>query len=122
MGVLLVIGLFSYTGFLSRELREDNREVVKLYAEIIAGAVNDDSNSNIDFIFENIIKKVRFPIIQLIRRKTSLWTNLPKEVDTYEERISFIKSMDILMSLLLVYFDQESEPITFDSYTMVIHL
>ena len=32
VGVFLVIGLFSYTGFLSRELREDNREVVKLYA------------------------------------------------------------------------------------------
>ena len=83
VGVFLVIGLFSYTGFLSRELREDNREVVKLYAEIIAGAVNDDSNSNIDFIFENIIKKVKFPIIQSDTKKNpQLWTNLPKEVNT----------------------------------------
>ena len=57
VGVFLVIGLLSYTSFLSRQLRTDNREIVKLYAEIIAGAVNDDSNSNIDFIFENIIKK-----------------------------------------------------------------
>ena len=81
MGVFLVIGLFSYTGFLSRELREDNREVVKLYAEIIAGAVNDDSNSNIDFIFENIIKKVKFPIIQSDTEKNpQLWTNLPKRL------------------------------------------
>ena len=115
VGVFLVIGLFSYTGFLSRELREDNREVVKLYAEIIAGAVNDDSNSNIDFIFENIIKKVKFPIIQSDMEKTpQLWTNLPKEVNTYEERISFIKSMDVINEPIpLVYFDQESEPITF---------
>ena len=97
VGVFLVIGLFSYTGFLSRELREDNREVVKLYAEIIAGAVNDDSNSNIDFIFENIIKKVKFPIIQSDTKKNpQLWTNLPKEVNTHEERISFIKSMDVI--------------------------
>ena len=115
VGVFLVIGLFSYTGFLSRELREDNREVVKLYAEIIAGAVNDDSNSNIDFIFENIIKKVKFPIIQSDTKKNpQLWTNLPKEVNTYEERISFIKSMDVINEPIpLVYFDQESEPITF---------
>ena len=115
VGVFLVIGLFSYTGFLSRELREDNREVVKLYAEIIAGAVNDDSNSNIDFIFENIIKKVKFPIIQSDTKKNpQLWTNLPKEVNTYEERISFIKSMDLINEPIpLVYFDQESEPITF---------
>ena len=115
VGVFLVIGLFSYTGFLSRELREDNREVVKLYAEIIAGAVNDDSNSNIDFIFENIIKKVKFPIIQSDTKKNpQLWTNLPKEVNTYEERISLIKSMDVINEPIpLVYFDQESEPITF---------
>ena len=115
VGVFLVIGLFSYTGFLSRELREDNREVVKLYAEIIAGAVNDDSNSNIDFIFENIIKKVKFPIIQSdIEKNPQLWTNLPKEVNNYEERISFIKSMDVINEPIpLIYFDQESEPITF---------
>ena len=115
VGVFLVIGLFSYTGFLSRELREDNRAVVKLYAEIIAGAVNDDSNSNIDFIFENIIKKVKFPIIQSDTKKNpQLWTNLPKEVNTYEERISFIKSMDVINEPIpLIYFDQESEPITF---------
>jgi len=115
VGVFLVIGLFSYTGFLSRELREDNREVVKLYAEIIAGAVNDDSNSNIDFIFENIIKKVKFPIIQSDTKKNpQLWTNLPKEVNTYEERISFIKSMDLINKPIpLVYYDENSEPIPF---------
>jgi len=115
VGVFLVIGLFSYTGYLSRELREDNREVVKLYAEIIAGAVNDDSNSNIDFIFENIIKKVKFPIIQSDTKKNpQLWTNLPKEVNTYEERISFIKSMDVINEPIpLVYYDEDLEPITF---------
>ena len=115
VGVFLVIGLFSYTGFLSRELREDNREVVKLYAEIIAGAVNDDSNSNIDFIFENIIKKVKFPIIQSDMEKTpQLWTNLPEEVSNDDDRLSFVKSMDVINEPIpLVYYNENSEPITF---------
>ena len=115
VGVFLVIGLFSYTGFLSRELREDNREVVKLYAEIIAGAVNDDSNSNIDFIFENIIKKVKFPIIQSDMEKTpQLWTNLPEEVSNDDDRLSFIKSMDVINEpIALVYYNENSEPIKF---------
>jgi len=114
-GVFLVIGLLSYTSFLSRELREDNREVVKLYAEIIAGAVNDDSNSNIDFIFENIIKKVKFPIIQSdMEKNPQLWTNLPTEVSTDEDRLSFIKSMDVINKPIpLVYYDENSAPITF---------
>ena len=115
VGVFLVIGLFSYTRYLSRELREDNREVVKLYAEIIAGAVNDDTNSNIDFIFENIIKKVKFPIIQSnIKKNPQLWTNLPEEIKTDKDRLAFIKSMDrINEPIPLVYYNGNSEPIAF---------
>ena len=76
IGVVLVVGMFSYTRYLSAELREDNRAVVKLYAEIIAATVQDESNTNIDFIFENIIKKVKFPIIQSDQNKNpQLWTN-----------------------------------------------
>ena len=92
VGVFLVIGLFSYTGFLSRELREDNREVVKLYAEIIAGAVNDDSNSNIDFIFENIIKKVKFPIIQSDTKKTLSYGLI------YQKRLTPMKKGFLLLN------------------------
>ena len=115
VGVFLVIGLFSYTRYLSRELREDNREVVKLYAEIIAEAVNDDTNSNIDFIFENIIKKVKFPIIQSnLTKNPQLWTNLPKEIKTDKDRLAFIRSMDrINKPIPLVYYNGNSEPITF---------
>ena len=115
VGIFLVIGIFSYTSYLSRELREDNREVVNLYAEIIAGAVNDDTNSNIDFIFENIIKKVKFPIIQSnIKKNPQLWTNLPKEIKTDKDRLAFIKSMDrINEPIPLVYYNGNSEPITF---------
>ena len=115
VGIFLVIGIFSYTSYLSRELREDNREVVNLYAEIIAGAVNDDTNSNIDFIFENIIKKVKFPIIQSnIKKNPQLWTNLPKEIKTDKDRLAFIKSMDrINEPIPLVYYNGNSEPIIF---------
>lgn len=115
VGVFLVIGIFSYTSYLSRELREDNREVVNLYAEIIAETVNDDTNSNIDFIFENIIKKVKFPIIQSnIKKNPQLWTNLPKEIKTDKDRLAFIKSMDrINEPIPLVYYNGNSEPITF---------
>jgi len=115
VGIFLVIGIFSYTSYLSRELREDNREVVNLYAEIIAGAVNDDTNSNIDFIFENIIKKVKFPIIQSnIKKNPQLWTNLPKEIKTDKDRLAFIKSMDrINEPIPLVYYNGNSDPITF---------
>ena len=115
IGVFLVIGLFSYTRYLSSELREDNREVVKLYAEIIAETVKDDSNTNIDFIFENIIKKVKFPIIQSGRNKNpQLWTNLPENIDSDSDRLKLILSMDkINKPIPLVFHDKINGPITF---------
>ena len=115
IGVALVVGMFSYTRYLSAELREDNRDVVKLYAEIIAATVQDESNTNIDFIFENIIKKVKFPIIQSDQNKNpQLWTNLPGNINSESDRIKFLSSMDkINMPIPLVFNDKIKGPITF---------
>ena len=115
IGVVLVVGMFSYTRYLSSELREDNRAVVKLYAEIIAATVQDESNTNIDFIFENIIKKVKFPIIQSDQNKNpQLWTNLPSNIDSESDRMKFLSSMDkINMPIPLVFNDRINGPITF---------
>ena len=115
VGVFLIIGIFYYTNFLSKELREDNRQVVKLYAEIIAGAVNNDTDENINFVFDNIIKKIKFPIIQSGLDKTpQLWTNMPSHIVTDKDRLSFIKSMDeINIPIPLVFYDNNSNPVTF---------
>ena len=64
LGVALVIGLLTYTQLLVNNLREDNREIVRLYASLIANVVQEDNDQNLDFIFENIIQKVKFPLIQ----------------------------------------------------------
>ena len=64
IGIGLVIGLITYTQILINELRKDNRGIVNLYAEIIANTVKDDNDTNLDFVFDNIIKKVKFPLIQ----------------------------------------------------------
>ena len=115
IGVSLVVGMFSYTRYLSSELRKDNRDVVKLYAEIIAETVKDESNTNIDFIFENIIKKVKFPIIQSDQnKKPQLWTNLPYNINSESDRFKFLSSMDkINMPIPLVFNDKTRGPITF---------
>ena len=115
VGICLTIGIFTYTNYLSRELREDNRAVVKIYAEIIANAVNDESDSNIDFIFENVIKKVKFPIIQSDRNNIpNMWTNLPKNISTSVQIADMLKSMDdINEPIPLIFESQDQEPIIF---------
>ena len=115
IGIFLVIGLFSYNRYLSSELRKDNRSVVKLYAELIAATVKDDSITNINFIFENIIRKVKFPIIQSNQDKNpQLWMNLPDNIKNEVDRIQLLKSMDkINTPIPLVFIDENNKPINF---------
>ena len=61
LGVSLVIGLLAYTQRLVNNLRDDNREIVSLYAGLIAKVVQEDNDQNLDFIFENIIQKSKVP-------------------------------------------------------------
>ena len=51
LGIALIIGLLTYTQSLVKELRNDNRQIVRLYAEIIANIVQDDNDENLDFVF-----------------------------------------------------------------------
>jgi len=39
-------------------LRHDNKESVKVYSQIIAKTVNEPSDANLNFVFDEIIKKV----------------------------------------------------------------
>ena len=95
LGVILVIGLLAYTQILVNDLRKDNREIVRLYAGLIANVVKDDSDANLDFIFENIIQKVKFPLIQTdTEHNPQMWKNLPSSIKTDKDRIKFMNTAD----------------------------
>ena len=95
LGVILVIGLLAYTQILVNDLRKDNREIVRLYAGLIANVVKDDSDANLDFIFENIIQKVKFPLIQTdTEHNPQMWKNLPSSIKTHKDRIKFMNTAD----------------------------
>ena len=95
LGVSLVIGLLAYTQRLVNNLRDDNREIVSLYAGLIAKVVQEDNDQNLDFIFENIIKKVKFPLIQTdLDNKIQMWKNLPGNMNSEEQIYKFMKVCD----------------------------
>ena len=105
LGILLIIGLLYYTRYLADELRKDNREIVQLYAEIIAETVKDESDKNLDFVFDQIIRKVKFPIIQSdTEHIPQLWKNMPPGIDTAKDRKDLLIAMDRLNEpISLVY-------------------
>ncbi len=115
LGITLIIALLTYTQSLVTDLRNDNRQIVRLYAEIIANVVHDDNDANLDFVFENIITKVKFPLIQTdVNHIPQMWKNLPESVNTKTDRIGFMNAMDKLnQSIPLIYKDSSVGEIIF---------
>lgn len=94
-GIILVSAFVLFTQKIVRDLRDDNREIVQLYAEIIAGVATSEDDENLNFIFENIIQKVQFPLIQSdVEMKPASWRNLPDNVNSETEVFRFQKTMD----------------------------
>jgi len=95
LGIALVIGLLAYTQILVNQLRKDNRSIVRLYAGMIANIVQDENDTNLDYIFENIIQKVKFPLIQTdTDHNPQMWKNLPESIVTKKERKKFMEAID----------------------------
>ena len=94
LGFILVIFLFTYTQSIVNELRKDNGEIVKLYAEIIAQTISDENDTNLDFVFDEIIQKAQFPIIYSNNKKDPVYSkninngksNLRKIQSTMDEQ------------------------------------
>ena len=115
LGVALVIGLLAYTKLLVENLREDNREIVRLYASLIANVAQEDNDQNLDFIFEDIIQKVKFPLIQTdTQNNVQMWKNLPENLDSEEQIYRFMSICDKNNNpIALTYENEKIGKITF---------
>ena len=89
LGFILVIFLFTYTQSIVNELRKDNGEIVKLYAEIIAQTISDENDTNLDFVFDEIIQKAQFPIIYSNNKKDPVYS---KNINTDKSKLRRIQS------------------------------
>ena len=95
IGIGLIIGLLAYTQVLVNKLRNDNKEIVHLYANMIVDIIADDNDANIDFVFENVIQKAKFPLIQTNTEKVpQIWKNIPESVSTLDQISSYIKIIE----------------------------
>ena len=101
IGIFLFTGILFYSQWIVERLRDDNRKIVQMYAEIIAKAVESETDENLNFIFDNIITQIQFPIIQSDALGTpQSWKNLP---DDGLELFTIKKSQKLM--------DQQNTPI-----------
>ena len=95
LGIVLVSAFVLFTQKIVRDLRDDSREIVQLYSEIIAGVATSEDDESLNFIFENIIQKVQFPLIQSdAEMKPLSWKNLPDNIDSESGAFRFQNTMD----------------------------
>ena len=98
IGFVLIIFLLSYTQGIVNELRNDNGEIVKLYAEIIAETISDETDTNLDFVFDEIIQKAQFPIIYSNSQREPVYS---KNINTDKSKL---KKIQLTM-------DEQNDPI-----------
>jgi Histidine kinase-, DNA gyrase B-, and HSP90-like ATPase/His Kinase A (phospho-acceptor) domain len=65
LAVVITAGTFYYTQDLVNKLQKSERDIVELYANSLQFIADPTSNDNEDFtfVFENIIKRINFPLI-----------------------------------------------------------
>ncbi len=109
--ISLIIGLLWYSQHIVEKLREDNRHIVKIYAEIIAKTAADQYDTNLNFVFEEIIRNINFPIIYSdAEQNPAFYRNLPDSLLDNDELIAYRAMMDKTNEPIpIVYFDSLSE-------------
>jgi signal transduction histidine kinase len=59
----LILALLFYTQSVVNALRSDAKEILEFYANLIASAASAETDTNINFIFDEIILRIDFPIV-----------------------------------------------------------
>lgn len=64
IALIIIVGLLYYTDKMVDDLREESRNILQYYAGFYASAASDTSNVDVSFIFDEIVNRTYFPIIQ----------------------------------------------------------
>ena len=109
-GLILMAGTIFYSNSIVAQLREDNRQIVTVYSRIIANTVNEESDANLGFVFDEIIKKVQFPIIYTDKLNNPLYSRNIDQNKNNDELLNHIKSMNKSNKPIAIeYYNAESK-------------
>jgi len=95
LAIGLVLSLHLYTQHIISQLREEARSLVLFYAQMYARVAETESTSDISFIFEQIIRRTNFPLIQTDPDKTPVgWKGISVNPEDHsEEAMKTLKAM-----------------------------
>jgi len=123
IAIILILVLLYYSQTIVHNLRVQSRTILEFYAQIHSRAAAENDSTNINFLFENVIQKTNFPIINTDENKNPLyWENISVDPnDKSPETIEKVKKMVTnlekeIAPVPIIYRDEESGKILLKQY------
>jgi hypothetical protein len=110
--IVIILVLLWYTQEIVNGLRQESRQILLFYTELYARAASDASDEALNFIFDQIIKRTDFPIIQCdVEGEPTAWKGIeipPDSVMSAAARARVRKMMRSMRSAI------EPIPLTYE--------
>ncbi len=104
--ILMIVLLLLYNYRIVNDLRKESRQILLFYAKQYASAASDESNTNLNFIFEQIILRTSFPIVLTdSERNPNAWKGI--EVDPNDRSPQMVERVRSMIKVM----GKESDPI-----------
>ncbi len=123
VAIILILVLLYYSQIIVYSLRAQSRTILEFYAQIHSRAAAENDSTNINFLFENVIQKTNFPIINTDENKNPLyWENIA--IDPNDKSNEAIKKVKKMVNNLekeidpvpIIYRDEETGQILLKQY------
>lgn len=108
LAILIIFGVLWYTQHIVELLRDDSRHIVKIYTNLIGRiGQEDDPNAEYSFLFDEVIKRIDFPIVNTDADGNPLsWRNIDAvTADTLSSQAA------ATLRQLMAEMDAENEPV-----------
>jgi len=123
IAIILILFLLYFSQTIVHDLREQSRTILEFYARLHSRAAAENDSTNINFLFEQIIQKTNFPIINTDENRNPLyWENIslasddrsPQAVEKVKKIVNNLeKEMD---PVPIIYCDEETGEILLKQY------
>lgn len=114
--ILIIFAVLFYTQHILEQLRDNSRRIVRVYAQLISRIGQDDPEAEYNFIFDEVIRRIDFPIVNTDREGNPLsWRNL-EEIPADSNMEAYLDEVRVRMAVM----DLENDPLPIQYDTTIL--
>ncbi len=106
LGIAIAAALLWYSQGLVKELQASERRLLDIYAHLIGRVASESGNENINFLFDEVIRQIQFPIVVTDPDGQAVsWRNIAVDTTLDEQQTAAI------LNRLVARMDKEHQPV-----------